>query len=101
MVSAAIEEWVWRSHAVVAAALAPDGTIRRPNPALQRLAARELAGVPLAALIEPSQHPALTRRLAAAGEQLAAGRVRLPLRPRPAVGRPAAVARALRPTRCW
>ena len=34
MVSAAIEEWVWRSHAVVAAALAPDGTIRRPNPAL-------------------------------------------------------------------
>ena len=39
MVSAAIEDWVWRSHAVIAATLAVDGTIREPNPALQRLAA--------------------------------------------------------------
>ena len=38
MVSAAIEDWVWRSHAIIAAALAADGTIRAPNPALERLA---------------------------------------------------------------
>ena len=69
MVSAAIDDWVWRSHAIIAVSLSADGTIRAPNPALERLAARELAGVPLASLIEPSQHRALARRLAAADEQ--------------------------------
>ena len=68
MVSVAIEDWVWRSHAIIAASLAADGTIHASNPALARLAGRELAGVPLATLIEPSQHPALARRLAAADE---------------------------------
>ena len=29
MVLAAIEDWVWRSHAIIAASLAADGTIRR------------------------------------------------------------------------
>ncbi len=66
MVSVSIEEWTWRSAAVVAAALTLDGAIVRANPALERLGGR--AGAALADLIEPSQHAALERRLSAAGD---------------------------------
>jgi serine phosphatase RsbU (regulator of sigma subunit) len=61
VVTVSIEEWTWRSPAVLAAALGSDGVITRANPALERLGAT--AGTPLAALIEPSQHAALERRL--------------------------------------
>jgi serine phosphatase RsbU (regulator of sigma subunit) len=68
MISASIETWTWRSIAVLAAELAPDGTIRRANPALERLAGRPLGGTAFAELVAPSQHRALARRLAAADD---------------------------------
>jgi serine phosphatase RsbU (regulator of sigma subunit) len=64
VVGVSIEEWTWRSPAVLAAALTSDGVIARANPALEHLGGT--AGTPLAQLIEPSQHAALDRRLAGA-----------------------------------
>ena len=76
MVGVSIEEWTWRSVAVLAAALTPDGVIVRANPALERLGGT--AGSALADLIEPSQHAALARRLSAADDSWRAGHVRVP-----------------------
>ena len=61
-----IEEWTWRSVAVLAAVLRADGVIVRANQALERLGGSP--GVELADLIEPSQHAALARRLSAADD---------------------------------
>ncbi|WP_053226164.1 PP2C family protein-serine/threonine phosphatase [Solirubrobacter soli] len=66
MVGVSIEEWTWRSVAVLAAALTPDGVITRANPALEHLGGR--LGASLADLIEPNQHAALERRLSAADD---------------------------------
>jgi serine phosphatase RsbU (regulator of sigma subunit) len=64
VVGVSIEEWTWRSVAVMAAALTADGVIARANPALERLGGTH--GTAFADLIEPSQHAALERRLSAA-----------------------------------
>ena len=66
MVGVSIEEWTWRSVAVLAGALSADGVIVRANQALERLGGSP--GVELAELIEPSQHAALARRLSAADD---------------------------------
>jgi serine phosphatase RsbU (regulator of sigma subunit) len=66
VIGVSIEDWTWRSEAVLAAALSRDGVIQRPNVGLERLGGT--AGMTLAELIEPSQHPALARRMAAADE---------------------------------
>jgi serine phosphatase RsbU (regulator of sigma subunit) len=66
MVGVSIEEWTWRSAAVLAAALTADGVIARANPALEHLGGH--AGTALSDLIEPSQHAALERRLSAADD---------------------------------
>ena len=71
MVAVSIEEWTWRSIAVLAAALDADGVIARANPALERLGGR--VGVALRDLIEPSQHGALARRLSAADDSWRSG----------------------------
>ena len=94
MVGVSIEEWTWRSAAVVAAALTPDGAIVRANPALERLGG-EPAGARSRTLIEPSQHAALERRLSAAGDGWRPGDVRVPQRGgRPATDRRLWIARA-------
>jgi serine phosphatase RsbU (regulator of sigma subunit) len=66
VVGVSIDEWTWRSAAVLAAALTPDGVIVRANPALERLGGNP--GTALSELIEPSQHAALERRLSAADD---------------------------------
>jgi serine phosphatase RsbU (regulator of sigma subunit) len=66
VVGVSIEEWTWRSAAVLAAALTADGVITRANPALEHLGGG--IGTALAELIEPSQHAALERRLSAADD---------------------------------
>jgi serine phosphatase RsbU (regulator of sigma subunit) len=71
VVAVSIEEWTWRSVAVLAAALDADGIIARANPALERLGGK--AGVGLRDLIEPSQHAALERRLSAADDSWRSG----------------------------
>jgi serine phosphatase RsbU (regulator of sigma subunit) len=71
VVGVSIEEWTWRSGAVLAAVLEPSGAIVRANPGLERLGGR--AGTALADLIEPSQHAALSRRLSSAEDGWRAG----------------------------
>ena len=63
-----IEGWTWQSRSVLAATLDLDWTVRRANPALEHLAGGAVVGTALAELIEPSQRPALERRLAGADD---------------------------------
>jgi serine phosphatase RsbU (regulator of sigma subunit) len=71
VVVVSIEEWTWRSLAVLAAELNADGVIARANPALERLGGS--LGSEFAQLIEPSQHAAFERRMSAAGESWRSG----------------------------
>jgi phosphoserine phosphatase RsbU/P len=73
MISTRLEGWTWRSHAVLAAELAPDGTIRRANLALERHAGRKLVGEPARGLVAAPQGAALDRRIADAGDEWRSG----------------------------
>jgi sigma-B regulation protein RsbU (phosphoserine phosphatase) len=61
MIGAGLDEYTWRSEAVLAAELAPDGTIVRANPALRALTARDPVGSPFAALLSEPQRGAFGR----------------------------------------
>jgi phosphoserine phosphatase RsbU/P len=64
VISTGLEEWTWRSHAVLAGELGPDGAIVRANPALERFGAESVF-----AIVPAPQHRALARRLEAAGDE--------------------------------
>jgi hypothetical protein len=66
MIRERIEDYTWESTAMLAAELAPDGTVLAANPALERLAGPEVAGRSFDTLIEVAQRDAFARRLAAA-----------------------------------
>jgi serine phosphatase RsbU (regulator of sigma subunit) len=73
MIREQIEGYTWESAAMLAATLAPDGTVLEANPALERIAGGGLAGVAFDELIQPAQRDAFARRLAAAEEGWAGG----------------------------
>jgi phosphoserine phosphatase RsbU/P len=66
MIREQIEGYAWQSTSMLAAALAPDGTVLEANPALERLAGEEVAGTGFETLIQTAQRDAFARRLAAA-----------------------------------
>ncbi len=67
MIREQLDRYTWESAAMLAAVLAPDGTVLDANPALERLAGGPLAGGALDALIQAAQRDAFAGRLAAAG----------------------------------
>jgi phosphoserine phosphatase RsbU/P len=66
MIREQIEGYTWQSTSMLAAALAPDGTVLEANPALERLAGEGVAGTAFEELIQSAQREAFARRLAAA-----------------------------------
>jgi putative methionine-R-sulfoxide reductase with GAF domain len=66
MIREQIEGYTWESATMLAATLAPDGTVLEANPALERLAGDGLAGSAFDGLIQPAQRDAFDRRLTAA-----------------------------------
>jgi sigma-B regulation protein RsbU (phosphoserine phosphatase) len=69
MIREQIEGYTWESMAMLAAAVAPDGTVLDANPAFERLAGGPLAGTAFDSLIQTAQRDAFARRLAAAGHE--------------------------------
>ena len=67
MIRAEIEEYTWESTSVLAAVLAPDGTVLDANPVLERLAGGQPTGDSFEALIQTPQRDAFSRRLAESG----------------------------------
>jgi hypothetical protein len=63
MIGAGLDEYTWRSEAVLAAELAGDGTIVRANPALRALVGRDPVGSAFAALLSAPQRDAFKRCL--------------------------------------
>jgi len=68
MIRERIEDYTWESTSVLAAVLAPDGTVLDANPAFQRLAGSPARGS-IDALIQAPQRDAFIRRLAGAGSR--------------------------------
>ena len=68
MIGERLETYTWSSQAMLAAELRPDGTVRRANEALERLAGRPLEDTPFARLVAPAQREAVERRIAGAQE---------------------------------
>ena len=66
MIREQIEGYTWQSTSMLAAALAPDGTVLEANPALERLAGEGVAGTGFETLIQTAQRDAFARRLATA-----------------------------------
>jgi putative methionine-R-sulfoxide reductase with GAF domain len=66
MIGAGLDEYTWRSEAVLAAELTADGTIVRANPALRTVAGRDPAGTAFAELLSAPQRDAFKRCLAGA-----------------------------------
>jgi putative methionine-R-sulfoxide reductase with GAF domain len=66
MIRERIEGYTWESSTVLAAVLAPDGTVLEANPALLRLVGDEAAGSAFDRLIQTAQRDAFAHRLAAA-----------------------------------
>jgi sigma-B regulation protein RsbU (phosphoserine phosphatase) len=66
MIREQLEGYTWQSTSMLAAALAPDGTVLEANPALERLAGEGVAGTAFETLIQTAQRDAFARRLAAA-----------------------------------
>jgi len=69
MIREQIEEYTWESTSVLAAVLAPDGTVLDANPALARLVGGQPAGGSFDALVQTPQRDAFSRRLAEAGRR--------------------------------
>jgi len=69
MIREQIEGYTWESMAMLAAVVAPDGTVLDANPALERLAGGPLVGTGFDTLIQAPQRDAFARRLAAAGHE--------------------------------
>jgi len=69
MISERIEGYTWESRAMLAASVAPDGTVLGANPAFERLAGGPLAGAALDQLIQPAQRDAFAHRLTGAGRE--------------------------------
>ena len=69
MIGERIEGYTWESRAMLAASVAPDGTVLGANPAFERLAGGPLAGAALDQLIQPAQRDAFARRLTGAGPE--------------------------------
>jgi serine phosphatase RsbU (regulator of sigma subunit) len=72
MIRELIERYTWESGAMLAATLAPDGSVLEANPALERLAGGALTGCAFDELIQVAQRDAFARRLAAADESWSA-----------------------------
>ena len=69
MIRDAVEAYTWNSQAMLAADLAPDGSIVRANGALERVAGNGVAGRDFAELIAAPQREAFEGALAAAGPE--------------------------------
>ena len=69
MNSERIEGYTWESRAMLAASVAPDGTVLGANPAFERLAGGPLVGAALDQLIQPAQRDAFAHRLTGAGPE--------------------------------
>ena len=69
MISERIDGYTWESRAMLAASVAPDGTVLGANPAFERLAGGPLAGAALDQLIQPAQRDAFAHRLSGAGTE--------------------------------
>ena len=67
MIRTGLEPYTWDSQAMLAADLAPDGTVLHANAALERLAGGPLAGRAFEELIAEAQRDAFEERLASAG----------------------------------
>ena len=82
------DAYIWQSDALLAAELAPEGSVRKANAALERLAGRPLTGEPFASMLSPPQRAAFCARLAAAEDEWARSTFSFSLDPvRPAEGR--------------
>ena len=68
MIREQIDGYTWKSEAMLAAVLTPDGTVLDANPALERLAGGELTGSAFDALLQTAQRDAFASRLAAADD---------------------------------
>ena len=69
MIGSAVESYTWFSRAMVAADLAPDGTIVRANATLERMAGGKVTGRVFAEYIAGPQREAFERELAGAGAE--------------------------------